>query len=86
MTTSQMVKKYEVALILSRKSVCIHVNNVTGISVSTLGKATAFLNMRSLTALLYWLRVNGIPQKKSIMHESLFLRIGSVIVEYNILR
>lgn len=86
MTISQMVKKYEVVLILSRKSVCIHVNNVTGISVSTLEKATAFQNIGSLTTFLYWLRVNGILQKESIILGSLFLRIGSVIVEYNILR
>lgn len=87
MTLPQMVRKHEVILILAREMVCIHVNKVACTSICALGRITAFKAMGSLTlALLYWLRVNGIPQKESAIFVLIFSRARSIIGDYNVLR
>ena len=87
MTLPQMVRKHEVILILARKTVCTHVNKVTCTSVRAPGRVTAFKATGSLTwALVYWLRVNGMPQKKYAIFGWIFLRARSITRDYNVLR
>lgn len=55
MTIPEMVRKYEVILIMDGENVCFHGNNVIHTSESSLGRAPAFKVMGYLTVSISFL-------------------------------